>query len=309
MQILLFILKVIGVILLVLLGMIGLVLTLLLFVPIRYEANGEIEDEYKIEAGGVIRYLFSILKITVAYRNGELETDVYFFGFRKRKRVLEESESLGAEEVEESKEPESNEEIETVKEDYKTEDIVEDIKVEVTKTEGISEPKVKTKPDSSSEIHSDALAKPKAKSKKEKSSKKVKSVKPNSKEENKFPFDLIKRELTDEHNHNVLKKALRELKYLLSHFGFRKIKTDLYFGLGDPALTGQILGGLAMFPLLYRYEFGITPDFETENAYIKGSFAIIGRVRLVHLLITACRLLFDKEVRLVVKKFMDMRNQ
>lgn len=283
MQILLFILKIIGIILLVLLGLIFLVLALVLFVPIRYEVNGEIEDEYKIEAGGVIRYLFSIVKIIIAYRNGDLDTDIYLFGFRKRKKVLDMSEESEPDEV-----PSDSED-------------ADDIEMGNSIKEDASSPaNIKKEPQQ--------LKQPTIKFEKEKKVK-AKPAKKSRNEENKFSIELIKAELTDEHNHNVLKKIFRELKYLFAHFGFRKIKTDLFFCAGDPALTGQILGILAMFPILYRYEFGIIPDFESDKAYIKGTFNVVGRIRLIHILVTSCRLIFDKEVRMVIKKFMNMRNQ
>ena len=304
MQILLFILKVIGIILLVLLGLIVLMLTLVLFVPIRYEVSGEIEDEHKMRAGGVIRYLFSIVKVAVAYRNGELETDIYLFGFRKKKKVLEESEAIYTDEVE--KEVEKDTETRNVSIENENPVSIEDTLVKQQQPEQLEkQPDVVEKKHTKQTADSVNRA---AKPQKEKKQK-TKTAKKSKNEEHKFPVDLIKRELTDEHNYNVLRKGFREIKYLFSHFKFRKIRTDLHFGTGDPASTGQILGILAMFPILYRYEFGIIPDFETENAYIKGTFAVAGRIRLVHVLITACRLIFDKEIRMVVKKFMNMRNQ
>ena len=282
MQILLLILKIIGIILLLLLGVVMLALVLILFVPIHYEISGEIGDEHKIEAGGVIRYLFSILKIVIAYQNGELKTDIYLFGFRKRKNVLETEESETSHLDAVVKDIETRENLAAKDSTNKSETIrvEQDSKTTNSATKSTKEKELKTK-----------------------------SVKGTEDKENSFPFELIKKELTDKHNHSVLKKVIRELKYLFLHFGFRKIKTDLIFGAGDPALTGQILGILAMFPILYRYEFGIVPDFETDNAYIKGTFAVKGRIRPVHILMTACRLIFDKEVRMAVKKFMDMQNQ
>ena len=307
MQILLFILKVIGIILLILLGLIALVLTLVLFVPIRYEVSGEIEDEHKIEAGGVVKYLFSILKIVIAYRNGKLETDIYLFGFRKKKNVLEESEVGDFDDT--VKDIEAGENLESDKS-------TEVLSVPAEAMENITHVDIPSKQheephEISEDIHTRQSSKKVDETVKPKKEKKVKTkpVKKTKDKENKFPFELIKNELTDKHNHNVLKKVFRALKYLLSHFGFRKIKTNLMFGLGDPALTGQILGILAMFPILYHYEFGVIPDFETDSAYIKGTFSVVGRIRLIHVLIIVCRLIFDKEVRTVVKKFIDMGKQ
>lgn len=83
--------------------------------------------------------------------------------------------------------------------------------------------------------------------------------------------------MTDEQHREVLPLIFTELKYLLTHFKFRRIRTDLTFSMGDPALTGQVLGGLCMLPFLYRYQVQVYPDFEAENTYVTGTFDIKGR--------------------------------
>lgn len=307
MQILLFILKIIGIILLVLLGLVILALTLILFVPIRYEISGEIKDEYQIEANGSIRYLLSIFKAVFSYHDGQMEANIYLFGRRKPiSGALSEDDTLDEDDVFE-KETFANEEI--INEEIKEDEVIfrtKNHQITNNATEIMAENDAIEEANRQSKLN-DTQAKQivNKQTKSRNTGKKVKA----KQEKPQIDFERIKKELTDAHNHSVLKKFLRELKYLFSHFGFRKIKTDLHFGAGDPALTGQILGILAMFPILYRYEFGIVPDFETESAYIKGTFSVAGRVRLIHILITGCRLIFDKEVRFVIKKFMDMINQ
>ena len=277
MQILLFILKVIGIILLILLGLIIFVVSLVLLVPVRYQISGEIEDEYKIQAQGVIRYLFSIFKMVIVYQNGKPEIDIFLFGIRKKKKALDESET---EEV--NRVIEENLEAETVSEPEKI--VIKDEKPEEIQSEEVLTNK-----------HTIS-------SKKTIRTKKAK-VSHGTNDEKKLSFEVIKRELTDKHNHSVLKKLLLEIKYLLSHFGFRKIETNLVFSTGDPAYTGQVLGILSMIPALYRYEIKLIPDFEADEIYLKGTFFIAGKIRLIHVLMVVLRLIFDKEVRLVVTKF------
>jgi small-conductance mechanosensitive channel len=81
----------------------------------------------------------------------------------------------------------------------------------------------------------------------------------------------------------------------------------LTFALADPALTGQVLGILCMMPFLYQYDFHIFPDFESESYYIRGSYDVKGRIQLIFLLVTAIRLLADKEIRSFLKKLLDHR--
>ena len=114
----------------------------------------------------------------------------------------------------------------------------------------------------------------------------------------------IKKLLTDETNKKSVSLVWKELKYLLHHSGFRKIKTDLTFSMGDPAVTGQTLGVLCMFPMLYRYEINIFPDFEAEHIYIKGTYLIKGHIRLLHFLLSGIRLWKEKDFRRFVKQIM-----
>ena len=97
---------------------------------------------------------------------------------------------------------------------------------------------------------------------------------------------------------------MAELKYLLRHFKFRKLETDLMFATGDPAMTGQVLGVLCMFPLFYQYQVNIVPDFESEKFYVKGTFEIKGRMRILHLVATLIRLWRKKEIRIFVKRLL-----
>lgn len=114
----------------------------------------------------------------------------------------------------------------------------------------------------------------------------------------------IKKIFTDEANQKSVSLVWRELRYLLRHSGFRKIKTDLTFSLGDPAATGQILGVLCMFPVLYRYEVNVSPDFEGEHIYIRGNYFIKGHIRLLHFLLSGIRLWKEKEFRRFVTQIL-----
>ena len=288
MQILLLILKIILIILLTILGIVLLAVGFVLFVPIRYDIKGEIKDEHQIEAEGSIRYLLSIFRFQFLYRENQLETAFYLFG--KCKNFSEDYSTDSRESVADT-------------EPINREEVLAEAKIaeeDVTNPEKISEP-VPAVEETSNE-NQKITSYVQSENRNEAKNKKPKP----KKEKSHIDFELIKKELTDEHNHSVLKKFFKELKYLFKHFKFRKIKTDFIFGLSDPAITGQILGAIAVLPIIYQYDFKLTPDFMTEKAYIKGTFAVNGRVRLIHILTSALRLIFDKEVRLVINKFMNM---
>lgn len=115
----------------------------------------------------------------------------------------------------------------------------------------------------------------------------------------------IKAAVTDETNRTAVFGILGELKFLLSHFRFRKVHTELTFSLGDPAATGQALGILSVMPFVYRYQCGIYPDFLSEELYLRGEFDIRGRARMIHVLRSLIRLYRQKEFRIFIRRIMN----
>lgn len=80
----------------------------------------------------------------------------------------------------------------------------------------------------------------------------------------------------------------------------RKMSGRIAFGLDDPAATGQITGAIAMIPLFYETDIRISPDFETEKAYVQGNIYIKGRMHLIHALIFIVGLIRSKKIRLFI---------
>ena len=291
MELLFLLLKIILIALLVVLGIIIFLIGAVLFIPIRYEVSGTIGDAWELSIKGKLTYFFSLFKLIFSYQNGQTNIQMYLFGIQKKMKGAELKEEV-------------EKELEDTLEEIDTSEADAEAEVEIRKrNESASEKADDVK---TSKVEQTKAAETKQNDRnadKAKSEKKTqKNKKEKTTEKKKLDFNFIKKELTDEHNRSVVKKIWSELGYLLKHFRFRKIQTDLFFGTGDPASTGQVLGILCMIPLLYEYEFKITPDFESEEAYIKGTFLIAGKVRLIHLLRTVLRLVFDKEVRIVVRK-------
>lgn len=110
-------------------------------------------------------------------------------------------------------------------------------------------------------------------------------------------------ELKREENRNAAAAVFRELKYLLSHVSPRKIKGDVAFGTDDPALTGQILGGISILPFFYRYQVSVRPDFASERYYLKGELSFKGHARMVHVLVSGFRLLKDRNIRSIIRRY------
>lgn len=279
--VLLTILKIIGIVLLVILGIMLFLLAVLLFVPVRYSVKGTVDNN--ITAEGKISWLCSIFRYDFTFQEQELNGEVRIFGFRpkKKERVSEEDKS-----EKNPIKPEQDQEVDSHKgkQNRKSSD--------------------KNSQPSKKNIFVRMWDKIKSFLKKIKNffigiQKRLTGFK-------EFVVK-VKEIVTDTKNQYAVRRLWEELLYLLKHFGFRKIHTELTFALADPALTGQVLGVLCMMPFLYQYDFHIFPDFESESFYIRGSYDVKGRIQLIFLLVTAIRLLADKDIRSFLKKLLDHR--
>ena len=307
--VLLTILKIIGIVLLVILGIMLFLLAVLLFVPVRYSVKGTVDNN--ITAEGKISWLCSIFRYDFMFQEQDLNGEVRIFGFRPRKK-----ERVSEEELEEEAVPE-------------VKDGVEEVVSDLVSTAGEEDKSEKNpiKPEQDQEVDSHKGRQNRKSSGKnsQPSGKnifmrmwdKIKSFMKNIK---KFFMSIrkkltgfkefvvkVKEIVTDTKNQYAVRRLWEELLYLLKHFGFRKIHTELTFALADPALTGQVLGVLCMVPFLYQYDFHIFPDFESESFYIRGSYDVKGRIQLIFLLVTAIRLLTDKDIQSFLKKLLDHR--
>ncbi len=292
MTVVLWILKIIGIILLCLLGLLFVLLTVVLFVPVRYRIQGEVkekETQIHIRAS----WLCHVISFLGDYVDGTFDYILKIFGVHKE---------FGGSDEETSSEVEEQDD-ETVETEISTK--AEEIPQETA--EGVAEAGEAGKPGKSTERISGK--KSRKRSFCSKISSKLKKIRETVKKIWDFivhlpqKFDKIKEVVTDAGNKNALSLTWRELRYLLRHFKFRKIHTDLEFSAGDPALTGKILGGIAVIPAFYRYDMHIYPDFASDTFYVRGTFDIKGRIRLIHLLCSVIRLLKEKDVRRVLSQF------
>lgn len=100
----------------------------------------------------------------------------------------------------------------------------------------------------------------------------------------------------------AFRKVISQIKYFWRKMKPSKLEGTVIFGTGDPASTGQALGVLGMLYGVLPKEMEIVPDFEEER--YEGKLHIKGKIRLIHVLIIAIRLLFDRNVRTIVKEIM-----
>lgn len=296
MTVLLFILKIIGIILLLILGILLLAIALVLFHSVSYQVGGEIEEQTYVH--GKISWLFRILSWRFSWDGKEFTSDFYLFGRKHKKKKTDED--FPKDDVFQENDFRNEEEYLLEEADSSKENNLKD----TGSTDTRSEEKRQKQKD-----------KPKHKDKsiwvriKEKLVGMLESIRQFFQKiiDTLKNFNDKKQEvmslLSDEANKKTVKGIFGELRYLLKHVRVRKITTDLSFSAGDPALTGQVLGGLCLVPFLYQKGVGIYPDFETEKWYVKGNFKVEGHARGIHVVCSAIRLWKDKNLRRLIKRF------
>lgn len=96
----------------------------------------------------------------------------------------------------------------------------------------------------------------------------------------------------------------KEVKYLLKHIFPRKCKGFIKFGFEHPDKTGKTYGYIAILYGMFGKrlkKFDIIPDF--EHKVLEGKVDIKGHIRLIHALIVAIKILLNRNVWIIKKKF------
>lgn len=308
MAVLLLILKIIGIILLILLGLILLILAVVLFVPVRYQVSGSIGEKTTVRIA--VTWLLHAVSWKAAYEEEGFSSQLRIFGIARRGKKPDDAESGeddredGAEESEEC----------SAADDIHAAQRADGLQADgEQKTDGTPADGEQRDPKSGNTaargkrrgglLHLLRRIPERIRTFFSGLGRKLRQLRSSIKEALKKIKD-VRTFLTDGRHREALPLILAELKYLLTHFKFRRIRTDLTFSMGDPALTGQVLGGLCVLPFLYRYQVQVYPDFEAENTYITGTFDIKGRARGLHIAVSAVRLLGKKEFRIWLKWLM-----
>lgn len=274
------ILKVIGIILLVVLALILTALFCVLFVPVKYRAVGSFENT-DIRAKAHVSWLFHLFALHIEYAD---ETDGYIrLAFVKRKLFDDADSDYENDEkaAEASDDDVMDEAAKTETEDKVSENTGDEPKISADENQHI---KQQTKL-AHQKTYKKRSEKPHKKQFKDKSEK-IKNC-----------IYKLKREYSDERNKAAFLHLKKELFIILKRICPRRLKLTMVYSTGSPDTTGISLGILACFPVGYTNRWRITPDFESENPYAKGSFDIKGHVIVISILAATLRILFDKNCR------------
>lgn len=273
--ILLTILKVTGIVLLCIIGLVLFVLLIVLFVPIRYKADGFYKDsDYNVKAKA--SWLLHVVTVSFDLKASK-EPVIKVFGIKlKGKKKKDEEEGETAEET--------------------TEDVTKEAKVE-TKEEAVEE----IKEESTDEQFSEETAKDeedKRSEKKDKRSKDKKEFKSESVYDKiKRYVDIIKSDEFKESFALVKKQLCRLLKAILP--GKWEINASL--GFEDPSLTGYVCAVSGAMYMWFRKHIHIVGDFDEEKIDAKAYFK--GRIYIVVLVYVFLRVWFNKKIRHTIELF------
>ena len=279
------ILKVIGIILLVVLALILTALLCVLFVPVKYRAVGSFENT-DIRAKAHVSWLFHLFALHIEYAD---ETDGYIrLAFVKRKLFDDADSDYENDEkaAEASDDDVMDEAAKTETEDKVSENTGDEPKISADENQHIKQQTKLT--------HQKTYKKRNKKSHKKQFKEKSEKIKTG--------IGKLKREYGDERNKAAFSHLKKELFIILKRICPRRLKLTMVYSTGSPDTTGILLGILACFPVGYTNRWRITPDFESENPYAKGSFDIKGHVIVISILAATLRILFDKNCRRLYNK-------
>lgn len=286
------ILKVIGIILLVVLALILTALLCVLFVPVKYRAVGSF-DNTDIRAKAHASWLFHLFALHIEYVD---ETDGYIrFAFVKKK-LFDNYEALDDDDMDDAAKTET--------EDKVSENTGDGPKIPADESEHITDEQAEDECTASthngyrSVTDENQHIKQQTKLTHKKRSKKTHKKQFKDKSDRiKNCIYKLKREYSDERNKAAFLHLKKELFIILKRICPRRLKLTMVYSTGSPDTTGISLGILACFPVGYTNRWRITPDFESEKPYAKGSFDIKGHVIVISILAATLRILFDKNCR------------
>ena len=326
-HIIIFILKIIGILLLVILGLILLLVSSVLFVPITYKVRAERKDGV-IQVRAVAGWMFRLL--SVHYRLHTSQEPMQLLQGRilgisvwkplepkkekpkkaekKSKEKQSKPKQMEAKQLEQKAEVKSSDKAkERLKKDLTPGTAVATIpqpEPEVSRQEQPQDKQAQTKPPRQSILKKLLYA--------------IRRIYGKITAIGRGLFSLVVKllhmpekasetigMLTDfwnlEENVKARESIWRELKFLWKHSRPRKADLTLHFGFEDPSWTGQCMGVLSILNVWYPGRIFLKPEFEQE--IFEGTLYIKGHMMLAVPLLSIFRLWRDENVMKMYRRF------
>ena len=310
-QVLLMILKILGILILVILGIILAVLLLVLFVPVRY--RGDAAFDGKPGGGVLVSWLMHLVTVRVSY-DGKATALVKVLWFRIFDKTVwpaeeESTNTVDRADVQVGSVPED--EMDTIApiEPVSVPKTVDSANASVTSeaTECSRKTESTTQRTEVSETQMPEVKESEVKESEDKESfiSKISNAyqqicgKVNTGQEK---IEQVRIFLNDQENRKTIGLLWRQVKKLLRHVLPRKISGRVRFGFDDPATTGQILTYISPFYGLYAKTLKLEPIFEEK--VLDGELHVKGHIRAATLLWIVIRVVLNKNFRVLLKKAM-----
>lgn len=295
-HIILLILKIIGIILLVLAGLLLLAGGTVLFVPLRYRAEGEVYGNLK--AKGRVTWLLHLISVTASYEE-ELKISVKICGFplgRKRKEKKHEHKSSDPSQQEPIVQAMS---LDASEEEKVLQDPKEDTFFYGEEPEQVKAAKA---PEAGEKKSGRLLQKLKSIKRKLKGIKrKLKGIKRKIATLKKKK-DQILAAVQNEENRELVKYIWKHVRRFIRRVLPKKVRGKLYIGFEDPYMTGQAMAVAGLLCPIYKNALQVYPDF--ENQILEGELFMKGRVRLSSAAALAFHLFRSRKFRKLLKKLL-----
>lgn len=295
-NILLTVLKIIGIIILVLLGIVLLLLCLLLFVPIKYKVNAGFHGNLKVNAH--VTYLFRLLYVHFSLEGTQSDMRISLFG-----RSIS-GKSNKPKPVKEASAPVKKAVTTEQQTKHEDKEAAAPVKKSVTAEPPAKEKPIPEKPKQENPADTAAKNTDAAKAEDDKHTEKAKDKPKKEKNKNTNPksggiIDTIKNitALLKENKH-VLKFLFHQLKLLFRHVLPGSHVIDIRLGLDDPAALGEILGAAAVVRAATGLVINITPVW--DEAVFEAEADLKGRIILGRVLYIAARVYFNKDVKKLI---------
>ena len=301
MELVFLILKTAGIVLLVILGLVLLLAALLLFVPVRYQAEGELPETAGPAARVRFSWLFSLLTVRIEYADG-LKVSVRAAGIRIRPErwIRRAAGPSGPEPMEKESEPVEKEPEPMEREREPAGKSGSSGMESPPPCEAASGSTETGRRESFSDIPRRLLQRMKQLAgKTERICNMAEWIRDKAEwflEEAAYYRALF----AEEGSRQAAILIRTHLGKLLSHAKPRQLSVNLTVGAEDPAVTGRVLAVNGMLYPWIREAVRVTPDFERECLY--GDFYAKGRIRAGVALYHILRVVLDKRTWTLIRR-------
>lgn len=298
------ILAIIGIILLCILGFLILLTLLVLFVPIRYRAEGS-KDGKDIWLRAKATYLFRLVTVTYEYpKPGSLVARILGFkivdtakkpeeeGSGKEKKKKKEKKEAEPAVAKEQKEPDASakeqEKAEAAAKEQAKTDAEAETEGEPLKEEAVKKEKLTFRDKIKKILYTIRTFCDKIKHIKDT----IKGIADN--------IAYYKKVITQTENKKLYGRVKERIFKVLKSIRPRVLKASLHIGTGSPDTTGYLCALYGM--LLPIFGNNVILDADFEETVWEGTFFLKGRITVFTLLRHAAGVLLDKQLRILIKQ-------